>query len=120
MDHASAVAADLRLQKLLWTAACANNCINPLLYKMVTARWEQDRIYKDKVYNVQPPYYIRSRPGPPPHLRSGYTSSRSVLLGNTVRTELCLQDMALQNQKDKTVAGAVQETAFIQKTVTSE
>ena len=26
---------DFRLQKLLWAFACLNNCINPLLYRMV-------------------------------------------------------------------------------------
>ena len=26
---------DFRIQKLLWAFACLNNCINPLLYRMV-------------------------------------------------------------------------------------
>ena len=35
LDRASAKAADFRLSKLLWALASANNCFNPLLYRMV-------------------------------------------------------------------------------------
>ena len=34
VDRGSAASTDFRVQKLLWTAAAMNNCINPLLYKM--------------------------------------------------------------------------------------
>ena len=32
-DRTSAQKTDYRLQKLLWAFACANNCLNPLLYR---------------------------------------------------------------------------------------
>ena len=36
----SAEQLDFRLQKLLWAFACLNNCLNPLLYRMVDRyRW---------------------------------------------------------------------------------
>ena len=34
IDRGTAAQTDYRLQKLLWTAAAMNNCINPLLYRM--------------------------------------------------------------------------------------
>ena len=33
LDRTSAQKTDYRLQKLLWAFACANNCLNPLLYR---------------------------------------------------------------------------------------
>ena len=40
-DKGSAASTDFRVQKLLWTAAAMNNCINPLLYRMsFNGRWE--------------------------------------------------------------------------------
>ena len=35
IDQESAEKFDYKLQKLLWAFACANNCLNPLLYKMM-------------------------------------------------------------------------------------
>ena len=35
IDKSSAQKSDFRLQKLLWAFASANNCFNPLLYRMV-------------------------------------------------------------------------------------
>ena len=35
VDKATAERSDYRIQKLLWAFACANNCLNPLLYRMV-------------------------------------------------------------------------------------
>ena len=34
-DQESAEKFDYKMQKLLWAFACANNCVNPLLYKMM-------------------------------------------------------------------------------------
>ena len=35
IDQQSAEKFDYKIQKLLWAFACANNCVNPLLYKMM-------------------------------------------------------------------------------------
>ena len=35
IDQDSAEKFDYKIQKLLWAFACANNCLNPLLYKMM-------------------------------------------------------------------------------------
>ena len=35
VDKTTAERSDYRLQKLLWAFACLNNCLNPLLYRMV-------------------------------------------------------------------------------------
>ena len=41
IDRGTAAQTDYRLQKVLWTAAAMNNCINPLFYRMsFNGRWE--------------------------------------------------------------------------------
>ena len=44
IDRGSAAQTDFRLQKLLWTAAAMNNCINPLLYRMSFSRRLIDKV----------------------------------------------------------------------------
>ena len=39
IDKESSDKTDYRLQKLLYTFACANNCLNPLLYRLVGRGW---------------------------------------------------------------------------------
>ena len=50
-DQESAEKFDYKMQKLLWAFACANNCVNPLLYKMMgqKSKWASILPYGKKV-----------------------------------------------------------------------
>ena len=55
IDTSSAQKADYRLRKLLWAFASANNCLNPVLYRMVghsrSVNFQSNAVLKPKLIN---------------------------------------------------------------------